>query len=89
MNFEPLGCALMGFVNEGVVGWYVYVAGPDADFVVNVCHQDFSLLDLDFAGKGCIVASLFRVTSPIHPILVKGIQNLKVWTEWPLDCPGV
>ena len=31
MNFEPLGCAFIGFVSAGVFGWYVDVPGPDAD----------------------------------------------------------
>jgi hypothetical protein len=45
--------------------------------VVNACHQDFSLLDVDFAGPGCIVAILSRVTSPIHTYSCKGVLNLQ------------
>ena len=50
--------------------------------VVNACHQDFSLLDVDFAGPGCIVAILSRVTSPIHTYSCKGGAKSAIWTEW-------
>lgn len=82
MNFEPLGCAFIGFVSAGVFGWYVDVPGPDADAflwletaVVNACHQDFSLLDVDFAGPGCKVAILSRVTSPIPTYSILFLQR--------------